>query len=1100
MHQQMDRLSQELENRLDPGRQQKIALHIGLHTGQVVVGGIGSSLMMNYTAIGDTVNLAARLQQVCPAGVVLVSEAAYTAAHPLFDFETLPAVTLKGYTDPVPAYRVVGEKAQPGKLRGIEGLRAPLIGREDEHRLLVKAGTQLTGRGIGGVAWIEGEAGIGKSRLTAELCAGLDPRQVRLLTGHCLLYRRAAAYWPFLDLLHSALDLPGGANEESHPQSSVQGAAGTRDAAGTQDGEGTLRRQLERTIMRLFGEKAGETLPFLELLFSLAPSDPEESRRVSLLDAAQLRQQIFLAIRDWLQAEARQQPLLIILDDLHWADDTSLELLAFLVPALQNDPVLWVMVSRPVREGGLEQIVEGLKRRIGSRFLELRLQNLTPDQSHALVSQLLGLPDQTASLFGPVIQRAGGNPFYLEELIRMLIDARLLTFESHGYESHGWSLQAGAAGTLERVPETLQGLILARFDHLNEQPRRILQTAAVVGRTFDTALLAAVLGWIEPPVMQSALAGLAEREFILPVAGSADGRYQFKHVLVSDAIYQTLLRADRARLHTQVGEALERIYTGRFEEHAELLARHYSAGTRPERALHYNLMAGRKSLRASANPQARGYFEAALALLDKTPFEPEQLLQAHTGYGDVLVLAGSYNDARRHFLAALMHQLLDQAAAGEAAASMDVGTLASPEDLPETRLDTLIGNARLGSEDELAISRLCRKISSTFERQGSYDHAARYLALAHRAASRLEGANGGAPVEDRRTGGEGNGLSPMDAAVEQAWILNDTGWIQSRRGELDSAETSLLQALDLAAGSDQYDLIASIYNRLGGVCYQTDRLDQAADYVHRSLLLRQKIGDINAVARSYNNLGLLGWKRGEWDDALANFQKSVELHGSLGDVEGTIELHSNLGLLHLDRGSTLEARTHLDQALEGARQIGHAYQTGLALLHFSRLHVLEGDWTSALEYSQQAQALFLEIGATEHQIDLLTYTGLAYLGLDRIDLAEAYAAEALNPDPSGQHEQTEDYGRALRLAGQIALRQGDLERARRSFKNSLLIFLEVGNLIEQGRTNCAAAEVLAACGDVLGAREKLLQAREIFSKLGATPDLRRVESLLQQLS
>jgi tetratricopeptide (TPR) repeat protein len=494
-----------------------------------------------------------------------------------------------------------------------------------------------------------------------------------------------------------------------------------------------------------------------------------------------------------------------------------------------------------------------------------------------------------------------------------------------------------------------------------------------------------------------------------------------------------------------VGEAIEDLYANRIEEQVEILARHYSWSSELDRALVYLILAGQKAARSSINEAARQNFEQALALLSEVQSTAEQEMQVYTGLGDALVLAGEYQAAREHYQSAQK---------------------TIPEDHSEGSM-----------KDQ---STMLRKIATTYERQGEYDQAIQYLQEAQQL------------------------LIDSPFQVEKAQVLNDIGWIDFRRGSLEAAETSLINALALVENTTQYDMTASIYNRLGGIYFQKDQLDQASHYVRKSLVLREEIGDIMAVARSYNNLGLLGWKQGDWSSALANFMRSVELHANLGDVEGSILLHSNLGLLQIDRGEADEAGKHLNSALSAAQQIGHSYVIGITYLHLSRLSVSIEDWKTALDYAGRSLEIIQGIGDRDSLVEIWINLGQAWLGLQDLDQARQYGEEALKlleqPGESRAAPQNEHRGRALRLLGEIARLQGNTVEAGQYLRECAAIFEASGNQLEQGRSSMALARLAAERGDVTGTRILLNEARLIFNHLGAPLDLRKLEKIAQTLS
>jgi predicted ATPase/class 3 adenylate cyclase len=1004
--------SQQIKESMDI----QLQMRVGLHAGSVIVGGIGSNMLMDYTAIGDTVNLAHRIEEAALPGTILVSEAVYRQTRMIFNFDVMPNLTLKGIPKAVTGYRVTSAKKTPGPMRGLEGLRAPMIGRDGELDRLKQEVTTLSSQKQGKFALITGEAGIGKSRLTAELKALVGRTPVRILEGFSLTYRRSVSYWIFLDMLRGYLKV----------------------TASTSEAE--ISRRLTQSAYQVLGQRAADILPYLEHLLSIKPSNPTAAERIRFLEAGQLRQQIFRAVRDLLVAEARRRPLMLILEDLHWADEASLDLLIFLLDSIRRTPIFVYAISRPFQEGPLARIGEWASKHLGEQFIPIQLRSLSPDQSDDLLNKLLSIPNLPEELRKQILQRAAGVPFYLEEILRTLIDKGVIQREN----GH-WRILEEVESSSLGVPDTLEGLILARFDRLEEFPRRALQIASVIGHQFSQALLNTMLQPASETRVQEALNQLVEREYILPQSETTNGEYIFRHVLMSEAIYNTILKRERSKLHGQVGEAIEALYAGRLEEHIELLARHYSWSPRLDRALHYLILAGQKAAASYVNEQARQNFEGALALLEQVEATPEQILQVYMGLGDVLVLVGEYSDARSHYQAALE----------------DIGSF--PESF------------------NVESSTLQRKIGTTYERQGEYDDALLHL---RQALDTLESVNASAPVEKAR-------------------IYNELGWIQFRRGNLDTAKEHLINALSFVESSSQYDVTASIYNRLGGVYYQMDQLDLASNYVRKSLVLREEIGDIAAVARSYNNLGLLGWRRGDWDSALENLKHSVDLHATLGDVEGMIELHSNMGLLLLDRGNIQDALEHFNEALASAQQIGHSYHIGLMYLNLSRLYISTEDWTTALEYSQRSLDIFKEIGVLDHLVDVYTYTGLAWLGQGNLLQAKKWGEEALGMfrqlGTGKLASQAEDRGRALRLVGDIACIEGRYKEAETLLIESSAIFQAIGNQLEQGRSTISLAALAAARQDFTLGRMLLNEARLIFKQLGAKNDVRKVEAMAAQL-
>ncbi len=1003
------RLSQDIKDQLGV----ELRVRIGLHSGAVIVGSVGSNLMMNYTAIGNTVNLASRLEQAAAPGTTVVSESAYHATKALFSYAPLPPLTLKGISQPVTAYRVVGSKSHPGSVRGIEGLHAPLVGRDAELGQLYQAVNHLINDKKGQFVLITGDAGMGKSRLTTELKTFVRQTPVLILEGHSLTYRRTVPYWIFQDILRDYLGV-------------------TADSA-----EAEVREQLTKRVTDSMWETSGNVLPYLEHLLSLEPSDKAAAERLRFLDAGQMRQQIFVAVRDLLVAEAHNRPLLLILEDLHWADEASLDLIDFLLDSIRNTPLIIYAISRPLQAGALAELAERARKQHLDRFIELALQSLPPAQSEQLLSQLLDVPNIPASLREQILQRASGIPFYLEEILRMLIDSDLIQ-RGDGH----WQLTPGADITAIGVPDTLQDLILTRFDRLDPSQRRILQVASVIGRQFSWPLLHVVLQPPDENAIRVALVHLIEREFLLPDADAPDSKYEFKHILTSETIYGTLLKRDRNVLHGQVGEAIEKLYADRLDGQIELLARHYSWSSRVDRAFHYLLLAGQKAMRGHVNLQARQHYEQALALLPEVRHTPEQAFDVHTGLGDVLVFAGEYPSARSHYEDAL--------------------AIISAEPLARALQKRII---------------LQRKVGTTFARQGSYDEALMCFNLA--LATLAE--------------------SSDPAPLEQAQALNEIGWINFQRGNFNDARRILQEALLLVEKTTAYDVIASIYNRLGAVAFESGDLAQAANYARASLALRENMGDIAGVARMYNNLGMMSWRLGEWKQALENYSHSLRLLEQIGDADGMVIAHNNRGLLFTDQGNVAAARAELEAGLKAAQQIGNMFYVARAHMNLGRLWNAVGDWDKAAAHLAESEQLFAEIETRDTLVDVLLLESEMRVGKSELERGRGLISQVQVILKEANQMESDQQGWLARQQGIIALLENNLVEAKRALQESIGIFGKLDAHFEQAKTGYQLGVLASKTSNNGQARSYLEESRQIFEKLGAKLELEKCNKLLSEL-
>ena len=443
----------------------ELALRACLNTGVVVVGPVGDDLRYEYAATSPTVNLAARLKFVAEPMSLVVSEHTHRFIAPLFDTGDLGEIEVKG-SQPVRVYRVRGPRSVPRPLRGLagSGLDSPMVGRDAELATLLQL-CEAVRAGLGRAALIVGEPGLGKTRLISEWRAALahqgGQKPPFWAEGHCLSYGRGLAYHLLIDLLRSILGVP--------------------DAAGDSE----VRSALHALTKDLFGPEAEAVYPYLGHLLSVRLEE-EAASQVNVLDPQALQTQYLAALRRLLGALAARQPLILILEDLHWADPSSTELLVRLLPLASAAPVLLCMAARPERDAPAWRLVTAARETLGGSLTEITLRALSDSDSRQLVANLLQIEALPELVRVAILQRAEGNPFFVEEVIRMLIDRGAIIKDGDDW--------VAASGIDEvEIPDNLHSLLLARIDRLPEDVRHILRVAAVIGRQFPVKVLEQVL-------------------------------------------------------------------------------------------------------------------------------------------------------------------------------------------------------------------------------------------------------------------------------------------------------------------------------------------------------------------------------------------------------------------------------------------------------------------------------------------------------------------------------------------------------------------------------------------------------------------------------
>ncbi|MBI3742136.1 MAG: AAA family ATPase, partial [Chloroflexi bacterium] len=613
------RVNEDLEARLGIS----LKIRIGLNSGLVVVGSIGSDLRMDYTALGDTVNVASRLQSVAEPGTILASRPVYEQTKPLFEYRELGSIRVKGRVEPVEIFELAALKTKAGRVRGITGLIAPMVGREEELARLRQVVNDLIREEKGRSVLVTGEAGLGKSRLTAEFKNYLADKRVTLLEGACLSYGQSA-YGVFLRLLRSYFEIA------------------------EEDAEEIVRNKIEQSVRDLLPDapSVSQVLPYIENLFSIKLVEKELAERVRHLEPAQLQQQTFLAVRDLLRAEASNRPLILVFEDVHWIDKLSLDLLTFLHSSIEEFPLVLYCNSRPAEGAAaptLRQIGNDL---YASRFVYLPLTPLSQADSVALIDLLLSIADLPENFKETIPQRAEGNPFYLEEIIRVLIDRGVIQ-RSDGH----WQMTPDADIANLEVPRTLQGLIMTRVDHLGESARQAIQSAAVIGREFPYKLLTLVLEGVRS--LQDDVTELEDREIVNRILEATELEYRFHHVLIQETVYNSLLIRRRERLHQKIAEGIEALFKDRLEEQVERLAFHFTESKNFQQALPYLIRGGKRAADRFANDEALRYYRLAAEALTKVNPTVEQRIQVHSGLGEVQSFIGDYEGALNSYLVAL---------------------------------------------------------------------------------------------------------------------------------------------------------------------------------------------------------------------------------------------------------------------------------------------------------------------------------------------------------------------------------------------------------------------------------------------------------------
>ncbi len=589
-------------------------MRLGLNSGPLIVGSIGDDLRMDYSAIGDTTHLASRMERMARPGSILLSENTYRIVSQSFQCRPLGRLTVKGRTEPVEAFRLEAKREVPGPVIGLQRRVSPeMVGRDRELDRLEFQVTKAV-NGEGSVVNIVGEAGIGKSRLVAELRKAEVMQSVTLLEARGVSMGRTLSFHPLIRLMKNQARI----REE--------------------DTETAAFEKLCATIGRICGEETDEVLPFVATMMGMR-LPARHAERVAGIDGEALEKMILKSLRMLLEKLSGAAPVVIVTDDLHWADTTSLSLIESLFRLAETRRILFINVLRPGHLETGDRILVTLRETLPEHSVEIILPPLDEQASEALLSKVMDIRGLHRGLISHIVERAGGNPFFLEEVVRSLIDQGAVI------PTHGGYVVTDKISAVT-IPSTINDVLMARIDRLEEGARDLVKVASVIGRNFFLRILAEIIG--PDRDIEADLSTLKEIEFLRERRRMGEVEYLFKHALAQETAYESILPKKRQELHLRVAAAIEKIFVERIHEFYGMLAYHYSRARHLEKAEAYLIRAGEEALRSSASNEALHYYQDALDLYLSKPGEratPEKTAMLEKNIALALFNKGQYERA-----------------------------------------------------------------------------------------------------------------------------------------------------------------------------------------------------------------------------------------------------------------------------------------------------------------------------------------------------------------------------------------------------------------------------------------------------------------------
>jgi predicted ATPase/class 3 adenylate cyclase len=996
-------------------------LQIGITYGRMRVGAYGSASRRTYGVLGDSVNLSARLMQASQPGQILANDEVHSRAGAAFQWEDLAPIKVKGKSEPISVYRLLQVRYRQASSSVISRFPLPPVGRERVVSGMESVLDKLI-TGQGQVICLAGEAGMGKSHLSAHFLRQAGQKKARVVVGSCQSVTRSAAYTPWRQIFYSLLGLQDSTEDESIDTLTAN-----------------LQADHPEWALRL---------PLLADLLGLPIAD---NPTTASLDSSLRQASLFSLLVEMLQTWAKEQPLVMMIDNAHWMDEASLALLQTLSQQVcETAPVLILLATRP-DHAGEQPLFEDLASL--SYYTEFTLPEMNEAEVAAVAERALDAPPSRL-LLDIIQQTARGNPFYVGELLgAMRSGGQIAQTENREWnvsdellevlrranfvlQAKGqWQLQDDVDFSTVKlgIPDSIHGLILSRLDRLPETHKMTLKVSSVIGYTIDLELLALSHPDNKPKPEIESEAAFMENEEVIHSEISDEKLYAFMHHTTQEVAYDTLLFTQRKQLHRAVAGALVKHQPDATAQ----IAYHAYAGEVWPVSLHYNLLAGGQARQLHATQQGIEFFQKAFDSAKHLPEEDtaQDRKQIHLALGELYVSTGQYDEAGKNLEEAI--------------------TLAKSQ------------------KDHEVEAQSCRWYGRAYEQQGEYVDALSWL--------------------DKGFVALNGSTSPEEAELS---LL--AGLINVRQAKYDKALELCERSLQVGTALNDIAVQARTYNLLGIIDLRSSG-SNANEKFEESLRQYEQIGNVYGQATCHNLIANGHFAKGELSLADLHYRQSLELFTQMGHVYSQVLGNNNLGGIAVRQGRLDAALGYYQQALRQLQQIHGSLwvfawlhlNMGNALIHRNDLDAAALELQQALDYFERTQAR-----------DILPelYGLFAELHWRQNDLEAAERDGERSIEVARELTMPREEGHNLRIMGEIALSQKQIERADQFLQSSYAVLKEAGDEYETAKTQLAMSQLYLVQNKLDEGQSLLEQCSTTFERLQASLDIATVESLRASFS